>query len=53
MHGLYGGGPTIAKDYCFPVMPLSMKKLMIPPAGIDNPKNLCFMIAVVQMLISI
>jgi ubiquitin C-terminal hydrolase len=52
VHGLYGGGPTIAKDSAFPVMPIATKKISLAPAGIENPLNLCFMISILQMLMS-
>ena len=53
MHALYGGGPTIAQDSTFPVYNLIGKKLAIDPVGIENPLNLCYMISVLQALLSI
>ena len=53
VHALYGGGPTIAQDSTFPVFNLVNKKLVMDPIGIENPLNLCFMISVMQALLSI
>lgn len=50
---MYGGGPDIARDIFFPVYSLNMKKYDIIPCGIINPLNLCYMISVMQSLISI
>lgn len=52
MHGLYGGGPTIARDSTFPVFNIISRKVSLQPAAIQNPLNLCFMISIVQMLLS-
>ncbi len=53
MHGLYGGGPTIARDSSFPVISIVSRKMAVTPVGVQNPLNLCFMISVMQMLMSI
>ena len=53
VHALYGGGPTIAQDSTFPVYSLTTKKLVMDPIGIENPLNLCYMISVMQALLSI
>ena len=53
VHALYGGGPTIAQDYTFPVYALNNKKLTLEPIGIENPLNLCYMISVIQAMLSI
>lgn len=50
---LYGGGPDIARDIYFPVFTINIKRLEIPPTGIVNPLNLCYLISVMQALISI
>ena len=49
---MYGGGPPIMKDIYFPVVPITIKKHEIPITGITNPLNLCYMIAIVQCLLS-
>lgn len=53
MHGLYGGGPSIARDSTFPVFTLGVKRTILAPVGMENPLNLCFIIAIMQMLLSI
>ena len=52
MHGLYGGGPTMARDSTFPAFNIISRKVSLQPAATQNPLNLCFMISVVQMLLS-
>lgn len=52
VHGFYGGGPTIPKDSTFPVISIVSRKLPLTPMGIENPLNLCFMISILQMLLS-
>lgn len=49
---MYGGGPAILQDQYFPVVSLNNKKLEIPLTGLVNPLNLCYMISVLQCLIS-
>lgn len=53
VQGFYGGGPAIPRDHTFPVMLLNTRRVPLLPVGIENPQNLCFMIAVIQMLASI
>lgn len=49
---MYGGGPGIMQDVYFPVVQITIKKHEVPLVGLVNPLNLCFMIAVLQCLIS-
>jgi len=49
---MYGGGPSIVQDLYFPVVSLSNRKVETPLIGMVNPLNLCYMIAVLQCLIS-
>lgn len=49
---MYGGGPGIMQDVYFPVVQITIKKHEVPLTGLVNPLNLCFMIAVLQCLIS-
>jgi ubiquitin C-terminal hydrolase len=53
VQALYGGGPAIPKDGNFPVLNFINKRVEIPPNGMKNPLNLCFMISGLQMLFSI
>lgn len=50
---MYGGGPDIARDFYFPVHSITSKKYEISPCGIKNPLNYCYMIAILQALMSI
>jgi hypothetical protein len=34
VHGLYGGGPAISKDYTFPVLTVLNRKNHLQPVGI-------------------
>lgn len=34
VHGFYGGGPVISKDYTFPVLSVLNKRSYISPIGI-------------------
>lgn len=49
---MYGGGPSIMQDVYFPVVQVTIKKQEVPLVGLVNPLNLCFMIAVLQCLIT-
>ena len=49
---MYGGGPPIMRDIYFPVIPITIKKHEVPITGMTNPLNLCYMIAVLQCLLS-
>lgn len=49
---MYGGGPGIMQDVYFPVVQITVKKHEVPLVGLVNPLNLCFMIAVMQCLIT-
>jgi hypothetical protein len=49
---MYGGGPGIMQDVYFPVVQIVIKKHEVPLIGMVNPLNLCYMIAVLQCLLS-
>jgi ubiquitin C-terminal hydrolase len=50
---MYGGGPAIARDQYFPVYQLAIKKHELNLVGMINPQYLCYMISVIQCLLSI
>lgn len=49
---MYGGGPPLVQDIYFPTLSLSNRKYELPMVPVPNPLNLCFMISVVQSLLS-
>lgn len=49
---MYGGGPPLVQDLYFPTIPLSTRRLELPMVPVPNPLNLCFMISIVQSLLS-